>query len=127
MVQWAPISVRKPWCNTAVVELLPGAVPPWWESLLWSGEATTRLHLTYPYEGRILAAAVRAGLERQVKALGAAFENFRLAPPAAPTTHQPTPAYVLGRFPPPHSCSSRDEPDLTIDATLPFDDLEGGA
>src|SRR5260370_35274636 len=103
MVQWAPISVRKPWCNTAVVELLPGAVPPWWESLLWSGEATTRLHLTYPYEGRILAAAVRAGLERQGQDVGAALVKFRVAPPAAPTTKQPTHAYVPDMTRRPHA------------------------
>ncbi len=125
-VQWAPISIRKPWCSTAVVELLPGAVPPWWEPLLWSGEATIRLHLTYPYEARILAAAVRNGLDRQVKAVGSAFEDLRIAPPAAPTTKQPTHAYALDIDRRPDSGNRREELDLNVNATLLFDELEVG-
>lgn len=123
-LQWAPLSTRKPWCSSPATEVLPGAVAPWWGSLLWSSEATRRLHLTYPYEARMLSAAVRTGLHQQATAVASAFQAFHLVAPSAPSSQSLKQAYLLDVDQRPDSGMPREQPDLKVNANLLFDEIE---
>jgi len=122
-VEWMRISEKVPWTLTPVIELYPGALPPWWQPALWTGESTLRLHLTYPFESRYLEIVLRHGTAHQREASESAAKYYRLG--TIPNGHPPPDLPIAYSFDvDARKVALQHPPDLTVDISLLLDDLE---
>lgn len=83
-----PWAERVPWTDAPTVEILPALPPPSRRSLLWSGEATVRILLTYGWEQFVLDRIHVRDVERIQRAIDHTFASVQLG--RAPHFPHPT-------------------------------------